>query len=198
MQRAVGEVDGVIEEVRFDLGRLVAKKYRAEKRLAEANRQHSDLQRQIEAAVTAEQEGLAETSIARQLDIETQLPVLEAAIDDYGEREKELEGYIGALLAKRREMLAEWARRRESDTEAPMGAGETSARTPGDADPDIQGRLFKAESDFGRALESPSHLTGRQNDLGTASRLVELDEMVRKVEIEERLNQVRKKVKSAK
>jgi phage shock protein A len=43
-------------------------------------------------------------TIARQIDIEAQLPVLETSLTDKAPKERDLSGYVDALLSKRREM----------------------------------------------------------------------------------------------
>ena len=73
---------------------------------------------------------LAEAAIAQQLDIEAQIPVLEATIADSGSKEKELEGYITALQAKKREMQDELRLYRESVIESEtVAAGGTQTAT---------------------------------------------------------------------
>ncbi len=70
--------------------------------------QHSErnLAGQIEIAIAKGDEDLARAGIARQVDIEDQIPVLQRSLQDAMEQGKELEGYVMALLAKKREM--EW------------------------------------------------------------------------------------------
>ena len=104
MEQAIREVDEVIDDVRAELGRAAANKHLASTRLMEENRKHEELGAQIELAVGQARDDLASAAIARQLDIEAQIPVLEATITDCQGQEKELEGYIAALQAKKREM----------------------------------------------------------------------------------------------
>ena len=104
MEQAIREVDEVIDDVRAELGRAAANKHLASTRLMEENRKHEELGAQIELAVGQARDDLASAAIARQLDIEAQIPVLETTIADCQGREKELEGYIAALQAKKREM----------------------------------------------------------------------------------------------
>lgn len=48
------------------------------------------------------------------MDIEAQIPVLEATLKDCNDQKKELENYLNALMAKRREMNEELIQFRES------------------------------------------------------------------------------------
>ena len=103
MEKSIGEIDSAIEEVRTELGKVVAGRHIASKRLQEANREHSDLASKTELALKENREDLAQAAVGRQLDIEAQIPVLESTVNSLSGEEKELEGYIAALQAKKRE-----------------------------------------------------------------------------------------------
>lgn len=107
LEQTVREIENAIEEVRSDLGRELAAKHLATRRLFEANKKHDDLSERLEVALSEEREDLAEAAIALQLDIEAQIPVIEQSLHDIGEREKELEGYLRALQGRVREMRDE-------------------------------------------------------------------------------------------
>ena len=183
MEEAIREIDGAIGEVRAELGRVVAAKHLANTRLLETNQQHEELSAKIELAVKASREDLAEAAIARQLDLEAQIPVLEATINDNSAQEKELEAYIAALQAKKREMQAELRQFRANITESPAGS---AGQTGGDAD--VEGKVSKATSAFERVVEKATGLPGGQNaDRKSAVQLAELEALARKNRIQERL-----------
>ena len=104
MAQAIREVDQAIDEVRAELGRVEAVKHLATSSLNKLNTQNEGLAGQVEIAVAKGDEGLARAGIAKQVDIEDQIPVLQRSLHDALDRSKELEGYIAALLAKMREM----------------------------------------------------------------------------------------------
>ena len=104
MAQAIREVDQAIDEVRAELGRVEAVKHLATSSLNKLNTQNEGLAGQVEIAVAKGDEGLARAGIAKQVDIEDQIPVLQRSLHDALDRSKELEGYIAALLAKKREM----------------------------------------------------------------------------------------------
>jgi len=149
MEEAIREIEGAIDEVRAELGRVAAKKHLASSRLMEESRKHEDLGEQIEIAVAQEREDLAEAGISKQLDIEAQIPVLEATVAECGAQETELEGYIRALQAKSREMREELRQYRDFRVQTIPSAGDTS----GDARSDMQQRVDKAGSAFDRVIE---------------------------------------------
>ncbi|KFN50038.1 PspA/IM30 family protein [Arenimonas composti] len=109
LAQAIRELDATAEEVRAELGQAIATRHLATKRLAEENRRHEELAERIELAVREGRDDLAEAAIARQLDIEAQLPVLEDSIADAVDRQHELEAWAGALAARRRELEDELA-----------------------------------------------------------------------------------------
>jgi phage shock protein A len=192
MEEAIREIDGAIDEVRTELGKVVAGKHLANTRLLETNQQHEALAAKIELAVKESREDLAEAAISRQLDLEAQIPVLEATINDSGAQEKELEGYIAALQAKKREMQAELRQFRTNVTETPAGSAGPAGEG-GDAD--VEGKVAKATSAFDRVVEKATGVPGGQGaDRKSAVQLAELEELARKNRIQERLAAVKSEV----
>ena len=110
MEEAIREIDAAVDEVRHELGQQIAARHLASKRLQEEHQAHEALAGQIATAVASGRDDLAEAGIARQLDIEAQLPVLEQAIAEASNKEHELEGYVQALLGRKREMREELRR----------------------------------------------------------------------------------------
>ena len=99
LEEAVREIDSAIDDLQNEIRELSANRRMANTRLMEENQEHEELSEKIAVAVGDERDDLARTAIARQLDIEAQIPVLERMIGETSEREKELEGYVIALRA---------------------------------------------------------------------------------------------------
>ena len=97
MAQAIREVDQAIDEVRGELGRVEAVKHVASSSLNKLNTQKETLAEQIEIAMSKGDETLARAGIARQIDIDDQIPVLQRSLQDSVGRGSELEGYIAAL-----------------------------------------------------------------------------------------------------
>ena len=126
-------------------------------------------------------------AVARILDLEAQIPVLERTIAEAGEAERELEGYVAALTGRRREMRQELA-----EFQAARKAEQGTGGTPGsDGSPggDVGRAVDRAEEVFNRVMEQAGGLagSGRAPDRETASRLAELDALQRENRIRERL-----------
>ncbi len=196
MEQALREIDDAIADVRSELGKEVARKHLANKRLLEENRKHDELSEQIEVALKDGREDLAEAAISKQLDIEAQIPVLENSITECGETEVELEGYISALQAKKREMSEELKQFKASSSN---GAAPTQAAS-GDASVSssskVQNKVEQAQSAFDRVLAAQTGVgsSGAATRTEDAAKLAELEDLARKNRIQERLAELKSKV----
>ena len=189
MAQAIREVDQATDEVRAELGRIEAVKHLATSSLNKLNTQNETLAGQIELAMSKGDEVLARVGIAKQVDIEDQIPVLQQSLQDAIARGKELEGYIAALLAKKREMnsaLRDFlAARAAAQSPAASGANGPSQGSPQGS---TQSKVERAGSAFDRVLARQTGLTGVTSPLNPdASKLQELQDMARTHRIDERL-----------
>lgn len=194
MEQAVREVDQAIDEVRAELGKTIAAKHLANKRLAEKNTKHEELTEKVELAVTQKRDDLATAAISAQLDIEAQVPVLENTITQCSEKEKELEGYITALQAKKREMKEELKAFREARKESSATASPNKPVNQNNVNKTID----KANSAFDRVLEKHIGLPG----VGTANaqnaaKLLELEKLALDNRIQERLAAIKSQKKAS-
>ena len=184
MQQAVRELDKVADEVRQELGRAAANRHLAQQQHAELNRRHAELSAHIEQALGQQRDELARAAVARQLDIEAQLPVLEATLGDLAREEAELKGYADALRGKKRDMedaitafIA--SRKAVASPASAVGAGQTQAKA--DAAAGAFDRIYQRQTGLTAAAQGAS--------LEQAAKLKELDDMVRANKVEERLAQ---------
>jgi phage shock protein A len=163
LEQALREADGVIDEVRHELGRVSANRHLAQQQHARLNRGHEDLSDQIAQALAAEREDLARAAVARQLDIEAQLPVLEATLADLARQEQELQGFTAALLTQ--------------------PAGQSA----------VEQRLAQVTAAFDRVYQRHTGLddTSPGGSADEAARLSELEALVRDHKIAERLARIK-------
>lgn len=183
LEQALREIDAAIDETRAELGQQLAEKHLASKKLMEENARHETLGAQLEVAIANSRDDLAEAGIAEQMDIEARMPVLEAAIAACAVREKELEGFIQALQAKKREMKADL--KAYMDVRASQSVGATPVG-PSSED-SVERQAERAGDAFGRVMERATGVPGRYTELGSARKLAELEEHVRKNRVAERL-----------
>lgn len=188
MKEAIREIETVLDEVRHELGQAMANKHHAAKRLSAASDKHEELAEKIEFAVNENRDDLAQAAIARQLDLEAQIPVLESALKDFSDEEAELEGYIAALNARRREMqddLEQFIRTRKERAAEGGASSTTAAENPGL-------KADKAERAFNRVLQNVTGVGATTPaDRETAQKLEELSRIERENRIKERLAKVK-------
>jgi phage shock protein A len=184
LEQAVREVDQVTDEVRAELGRVSASRHLAQQQHLRLNREHDTLTGELGTAMNSGREDLARAAIARQLDIEAQLPVLEGSLGQLAQEEKELSGYVDALMGKKREMEQgirdfESSRRATESIQSQKGAGTSKAG----------GKLEAAQASFDRTYQRQTGLdaSSRGTTLEQAARLRELNELARENKISERL-----------
>lgn len=184
MEQSLREADTVIGEVRHELGRTSANRHLAQQQHAHLNGQHGKLAEQIDQALAAGREDLARAAVARQLDIEAQIPVLETTLADFARQESELTGYVAALLAKQREMADALEGFRQSRASA---APAPAAAAPGSSSP--ASRMDAVTGAFDRLYARQTGLSGtdRSHTLDQAAKLKELDDLVRDHKIAERM-----------
>ena len=183
MEQAIRDADAVVNDVRHELGSVSANRHLAQQQHANLNGQHDKLTAQIDEAVTLQRDDLMHAAVARQLDIEAQIPVLEATLAEYARQETELQGYVVALLAKRREMdeaLSELRKSRASAATQPLASASANQ---------TERRMSAATSAFDRIYERQTGLNGtsRTTTLQQAAKLKELDDLVRENKIAERI-----------
>ena len=187
MEQTIREADTVIDDVRHELGIVSSNRHLAQQQHANLNGQHEKLSAQIDEALTQNREDLAQVAIARQLDIEAQLPVLETTLAEYARQESELQSFTAALLAKKREMheaLIEFRRSR---------AAAESAAQPNGIGSSAEQRMDNVTGNFDRIYARQTGLTStaQASSLQQAAKLRELDELVRANKIAERMAQIK-------
>lgn len=185
MEQALREADGVIDEVRHELGTVSANRHLAQQQHAKLNRSHEELSDQIAQALVAQREDLARAAVSRQIDIEAQIPVLETTLADLARQEQELQGFTAALLAKKREMQEALA-----DFRSSRAAAESAAQPVGQAH--VEQRLTKVTDAFDKIYQRQTGLSGSQpGGLKQEAQLRELEELARDHKIAERMAQLK-------
>ena len=183
MNESIREIERAVDEVRAELGKVLAQKHLAAKKMADESNRHEAIDANLQAAVDTGRDDLAEAGIAEQMDIEARLPILENTIADCAAQEKELEGFIAALQAKKREMqqqLQDWRAAQQS-----VGAGKAAGGNGSDLN-----RIARDAEKSGNAFD---RVMGRQNsvhsstDAAQLAKLKELEDLSRNHRIAERL-----------
>ncbi len=188
MEEAIREVDRAIDEVRAELGTVLSKQHMATQRLASENDKHATLSEQVQLALKEDREDLAEVAVAQLLDVEAQIPVLEATIAETKDAKTELEGYISALQGRKREMKLELKQFRDAQSASSPAYGN-GGNDPQQGPGGVERSVSKAEEAFERAIESAGGVSSAANtpDKVSAAKAAELDELSRRNRVKERL-----------
>lgn len=187
MEQSIREADNVINDVRHELGIVAANRHLAQQQHASLNGQHARLTEQVEQAMTHNRDDLVRAAVARQLDIEAQLPVLENTLSEHASQEGELQGFVSALLAKKREMMEALSEFRKSRAAASSQmSGASAGASP-------EQRIEAVTGAFDRIYERQTGLTGvaRGSTLQQTGQLKELDDLARNNKIAERIAQLK-------
>lgn len=189
MEQAIREIESAIADVRADLGKVEAQRHLSAKRLAEEGSRHETLTEQAQLALEQGREDLASAAVERQIDIESQLPILESRMTELAEEKARLEGYVTALLAKKREMREAMADFRKAQEQA--GAASTSGGATARKDA-ASARAERATNAFDRIFQRQSGLSATRgaSDRNVAQ-LAELEELARRNRIQERLAELK-------
>jgi phage shock protein A len=184
LEQHIREVEAITDEVRTELGRVAASRHLAQQQHVSLNREHETLSASVGNALGSAREDLAKTAIARQIDIEAQLPILETSLADLSSQEKELSGFVDGLMGKKREM-----ERAVRDLEKAKQTTQISASQPGASTSTINAKLSNAQSAFDRTYFRQSGLdtAGHAASVDQLAKLKELNDLVRENKINERL-----------
>jgi phage shock protein A len=176
LEQAIREIDAAAEEVRTDLGKKAAERYRVEARRKELGGELSELDRTIGLAVQQGRDDLASAGIERQLDIEAQIGVLDSLLKDIDDSVAQFNATLDAVRASRREAEA-----RLADMARAAEAASPTSHHGAAAGSGVAARVERAEAAVAR-------VTGVPGGLPPATGAVdELRQMAREHAVKERL-----------
>ena len=185
LAQAIREIDAAADEVRVELGKATAERHRLDVRRQQLLREKDELAAKVRVAIDEDRDDLAEVGIARQVDIEAQVGVLDRLMADAEEKITQLGETVDAIAASRRE-----AEQTRKDYQASRAAvtGEGSAATGSSGDK-VSGAMTKVA----RAQAATTRVTGvpaakPNND---AKALDELAELQRQREVRSRLERLK-------
>jgi phage shock protein A len=180
LEQAIREIDAAAEEVRGDIGRKTAERFRVEARRRELASELSDLDGKISLAVEQDRDDLAAAGIERQLDIESQLGVLDALLKDVDDSLAQFNTTLDAVRASRREAEARLAELARSLAESPAMADSAS------------GGYGRAAARVERAEAAVARVTGVPGGLPPAAPAVdELRQLARQHAMAQRLARIK-------
>ncbi len=182
MKEAIREIDRAVSDIRSEQGKSMAKARQAENQIGMTQKKIEELRGKIDLALGEGREDLAKAAIARQMDFESQIPTLQAAVSDDSAEQIKFAEFVAALSGRKAEMeasLKSFAQARESA----MEAGATV-----DGNVHVMKRADNATETFNRAMQNATGLSA-VNAAGSevAAQLSELDKLSHAKTIDERL-----------
>ena len=103
IEQSIREIERAADEVKSELGKAMAEKHRINARKEELQREHADLGGKLTEAIGAGREELAAAGLGRQIDIESQIAVLDRLVGETDGNIEKLEEALAAVKASRRE-----------------------------------------------------------------------------------------------
>lgn len=189
LAQAVREVDHVTDDVKAELGRAEAAKHLAVSGLNRLNSRNEALAEQIELALKQGKDDHARVGVSAQIDTEDQIAVVQKSLQEANERATELESYISALNAKKREM--------EAALQQFIAAKATQSK-PGDPSKpgsNANSKVEKAGAAFDRVLARQTGVAGLVGATSADAKVLEeLQDNARRERVEQRMNDLRKKL----
>jgi phage shock protein A len=182
MRETLREVERAIDETRAEIGRVAARRVFASRQVVAIRDKVSEFTDKARLALSEGRDDVAEALVARQIDLEAQIPVIEGAERDARAEETELAECLSALLGRKREM--------EVDLEALIAARRVATRESQveGAAAAPQRRAARASRTFDRVMKNASGVAGvAAADRETAGKLAEFDALLRQRKIAERL-----------
>lgn len=186
MAQSLRELDTLLDDVRHELGKTSANLHLARQQHARLNQQHQTLAEHIEHALAEGRDDLAQAAIARQIDIEAQLPVMDTSLAELHAGEQALAGYVAALQGKKREL---------ADTLQAYQLSRKQAAAPASAstEPGIAHRLEQVARGFENVYQRQTSLSlnSAQASLQQSNQLQTLENLVREQQIAQRLASIK-------
>ncbi len=179
MKEAVREVERAIDDVRIELGKTAAKVHHAKRTIALTHARMEEMSSKAAFAVSEKRDDLAEAALSRHFDLEAQLPILNAAVEEANQEQAKLEEYVAALSGRKRQM--------EEDLKAFSDARSAAAADAGEVMAEPADRVRKADAAFERAMKGAGGPKVNAQSAETAAKIGEIEQISRNKAIAERL-----------
>ena len=184
MKEAIREVDRAADDVREELGHVIAKRHRTIAHVERLNNKLNDLSQSVQVAVEQNRDDLASAAISRQIDLESQVADNQESLTQIAEKQSDLEGYVAALVQRRKDMEAEFKTWKQIlDIEDSGFYNDPRAGSVRGAEK----RTSNAEDVFARVVDGDGLSIDGAEKRAVAAKLGELDKMSRQQMIAERL-----------
>lgn len=173
MNNSIKEIEGLISEARAELGKKMVERTRLKKSFDGEQSRHNELGEQIALAVKAQKDNLAETGINKQIEIESQLTVIDMNLQAVTSEVGELENMVRALQSRRAEYVEQ----------VKIYAESAAANVAND----LLSKAENVESTFQRIQNKATTLTLGVDDPDTVDELEQLQQLSQNNAVQQRL-----------
>ena len=192
MREALREIERTISEVKAETRKSNGNRLLAQKRQQMTDAKLDELSEKARIAISNNRDDLAEAALSRQLDLEAQIPVLKQAEETAEKNNDELNGFMQALIGRKSEMQSELdafiEMRNEQNIGGVEGDGPNAVR--------LEDRADHAIEAFDRARKNGGGAAGyTSSDCDTVVQMNELNSIIRKKRISERLAELKQEQK---
>ena len=192
MREAIREIDRAIDEVRGQQEQVMTRRLQAARQHTMILGKNEELTTKARFALSEGRDDLAEGALARQVDLEGELGKLVDIQAQAREEEGKFEESLAALRARKRQMEEALAAYSVARSEASMG-GDVNSQPARDIARKVEG----AEAAFDRAMTGAGGAGFQRGDLDAINKVAEIDTMVKRASVSERLAALKAETKAA-
>ena len=185
MREAVRELDRVVDDVKAERDAIAARRLQAVRHQKMYRERLETLQQKAQFAMNEDREDLAEAALHRQFEFEAQLKTLAEIEAETGEQERELEESLASLEMRKAHMEEE-----VKHFEAARKEAGVLAAVPGSNSAETLRKVERIEAAYNRAIEGVGGVALKDAH-EHASDVAEIDVMMKKREIEARMDALR-------
>jgi phage shock protein A len=187
LEQSIRELDDITNEVRTELGQAIASRHLLQQQHLKLNAQHESLHTSIAVALSQGKDDLAKSGVARQIDIEAQLPILESSLAESVQREQQCSSYVDALMGKKREMQEAIQQLAKAKSDLLSSTPNSKPHNP------VEAKVGAVQDAFDRSYQrQASGVAGASGvSLAQSSQLGELSELVREQKIAQRFASIK-------
>jgi phage shock protein A len=187
LEQSIRELDDITDEVRTELGQAITSRHLLQQQHLKLNTQHEALHESIAVALAQGKDDLAKSGVARQIDIEAQLPILESSLAESVKREQECSSYVDALMGKKREMQEAIGQLAKAKSELASSAPISKSNSTVDA------KVGAVQDAFDRSYQRQASGVAGASGVGLkqSAQLGELNDLVREQKIAQRFASIK-------
>jgi phage shock protein A len=189
MREAIREVGRVVDEVRADKERAMARRLQAARQQEMIAKKVAELTDKARFALKEGRDDLAEGAVSRQIDFEEQARQLDQVQTLAREEEAKLEEILQALRTRQRQMEEALTAFSAARAEATLGgnAGPSGTRN-------VERTVERAEAAFDRAMTGNGGVKFTRGDVEAINRVAEIDGLQKSATVAERLAALRREL----